>query len=624
MRIHQIWIILNNGVCPIHLLYKGKALDENLFAGFVRALFSFSKDMSDGERSISSMTFGDNDIHYLAHPEEKYFVAIAADVGINQDIIDLYLKYISEMFLTNYPVYIETLPPFEPTSFSYFKDSVDFFIRSIENKHFNSLEGKADEIIDKPYKIMQSSINFVILQTNEDQILRLYNKNNLDVIGTYYPESGNIIGFSLQHNENFIVLLTDSNQINIKPVPVIESSDTPLIQKTLEKSASWVYSHPSKNLIFYGDNNNVYQLDIEKNETVYSEVDLEINKVLIHSSNKIYIINKENKLYSGNLPLTGEKLELEDLGIKEEIYSINYGPEDILIIKCINESIYFWDGINNKILLRDRLSPKSKISFSEKDNLIFLITDYNEFFIYELAGEQLVNYNLVDKGIGACVSDSNKLSIFYYNGSIKPFPATINREHILQLRQVLTKRVDTVENHITRIHKGFQKVIQNLESQRPSTAVKHDLNQIKVFKQQIKRLIDQKLIDRTSILRDLYYRLLGYQNQVNQILKLIEELEINIESILKALKENELSGKSSKERVEDYLSSMKPRQTIGMGDLADNLQIPYEEVLKYIKTMEQHGILPGFLTRGSGSSIKDSVVFVKKDPKFKESGITSF
>ena len=92
---------MNNGICPIHLLYQGQQLEENLFAAFVRALFSFSKDMSSGEQSITSMSFGNMEIHYLAHPEEKFFVAISTDQGINIDIPNKYLNYRSHMFVSN-------------------------------------------------------------------------------------------------------------------------------------------------------------------------------------------------------------------------------------------------------------------------------------------------------------------------------------------------------------------------------------------------------------------------------------------------------------------------------------------------------------------------------------------
>ena len=187
------------------------------------------------------------------------------------------------------------------------------------------------------------------------------------------------------------------------------------------------------------------------------------------------------------------------------------------------------------------------------------------------------------------------------------------------------ENVENVENNIIRIHTGFQKIISSLDNKyRTSIALKNDLNQVKVFKQQLKRLIDAKLIDKTSILRDLYFRLLGYQNQVQSLIKLIDELESEVEKSFKHSKENELSGKTPKERIDDYLNSMKPRDQVGLGSLADNLQLPYEECLNHLKNLESRGLLPGFLTRGSSLSIKDNVIFVKKDPKFEETGITSF
>ena len=144
MRINQVWIIMSNGICPIHLLYSGQSLEENLFAAFVRALFSFSKDMSEGEKSISSMTLGDMDIHYLAEKNEKFFVAISAEVGIPPEHIDLYLNYVSSLFSLYYPEYIEKAPPFEPQSFILFRDSIDFFIQFTENIIEKESQGEND------------------------------------------------------------------------------------------------------------------------------------------------------------------------------------------------------------------------------------------------------------------------------------------------------------------------------------------------------------------------------------------------------------------------------------------------------------------------------------------------
>ena len=189
----------------------------------------------------------------------------------------------------------------------------------------------------------------------------------------------------------------------------------------------------------------------------------------------------------------------------------------------------------------------------------------------------------------------------------------------------MTKRVENVENNIIRIHTGFQKLILNLDNKyRSSLVLKNDLNQVKVFKQQLKKLIDDKLIERTSILRDLYFRLLGYQKQVQSLINLITQLENDVELSFKKTKENELSGKTPKERIDEFLELMKPRDQLGLGTLAETLQLPYEDCLNHLKTLESRGLLPGFLTRGSSLSIKDIVLFINKDPKFEETGITSF
>lgn len=624
MRINQVWIIMNNGICPIHLLYSGQILEENLFAAFVRALFSFSKDMSEGEKSISSMTLGDMDIHYLAEEEEKFFVAISAEVGIPQSDIDLYLNYISNLFALYYPDYIEKLPAFEPPTFEYFKQSIDFFIRYTETKKENEDKGLKDLSLEFELKSLKYSLNNIVLRNYKDNILRIVNKKTLSVAGTYYSENGSIKSYDIQHYEKFVTILSDDNVLTIIPFigsPISSTAKT----LRLDFDATWLTSHPVDNLIYLGNQDEVYEYNIDSDSMNKIEISVPIVDVIIHKSNSILVISSEHRLYTLQLPLVSEN-QVKNSIISDQVHSLIRGPSDLIMVVCRNQSLYLWFSEEKQLLLKERYPTSSHITFSENYNILFLITEYNEFLIYDSNDASLlVNYNLVNPALGAFVTENNKLVVIYKNGELKWFSGFIDRAEIAQLRNFLTKRVEHVENNIIRIHSGFQKIITNLDNKyRSSSALKNDLNQVKVFRQQLKRLIDDKLLERTSILRDLYFRLLGYQNQVNSLIKLIKDLESKVESSFKKSKENELSGKTPKERIEDYLNSMKPRDQIGLGSLAENLQLPYEECLTHLKTLESRGLLPGFLTRGSSISIKDNVIFVKKDPKFEETGITSF
>jgi hypothetical protein len=615
---------MNNGICPIHLLYQGQILEENLFAAFVRALFSFSKDMSEGEKSISSMTLGDMDIHYLAQSEEKYFVAISAEVGINQKEIDLYLKFISDLFFLYYPDYIEKLPPFEPVSFATFKEVIDFYITYTENKILIELEGITDIDLKTEINSLKFSNDIIVIWNKDENFIKLLKKDDLAVSGGYYPINGEIKGYCIQKNNGFIAILSNMNSLTIAPLEISEIFKTVSSIQT-EELIEWFEFHPTKAILYYGSKSSINEFDISKEESKNYPISVQISDVKVQNDRNLILLDENNKIYTTPLPIKSPA-DLIPSPINEKVYSIKQGPQNTSIILCVNQLVYLWDTEEKLLTLKERYPNNTNISYNNKNNLLFLITDYNEFLMYDTQDASLlVNYNLVESGLGVFVQKNEKIAIVYVNGKIKLFGGSIDRDFISQLRNVITKRVETVENHIMRIHSGFQKIMANLENNYlPSHSLKNDLNQIKVFKQQLKRLIDDKLIERTSILRDLYFRLLGYQNQIISLQKLINDFEIQIEKSIKNSKEIELSGKTPRERIEDFLNNMKPREQIGLGSLADNIQLPYEECLNHLKTLESRGLLPGFLTRGSALSIKDNVIFVKKDPKFEESGITSF
>ena len=97
--VQQIWLILKNGLCLGHWYFSGQSLESDLFAAFVSALFSFSKDMSSSATSnIRNMSFSELDIYYLPGIDEKFFIAIAVNRGVDSEKIMQYLEYIVRKF----------------------------------------------------------------------------------------------------------------------------------------------------------------------------------------------------------------------------------------------------------------------------------------------------------------------------------------------------------------------------------------------------------------------------------------------------------------------------------------------------------------------------------------------
>ena len=411
MRLNQVWIIMNNGICPIHILYKGQMLEENLFAAFVRALFSFSKDMS-GDKSISSMTLGDMNIHYLAEENEKFFVAISAEVGISQEDIDLYLEFISSLFMQYYPEYIEKIPPFEPESFTLFRESIDFFIRYTESKFLDEIQGIKDIDLGLNLESIQFSQDHVVIQSSNDQILRIIKKSDLTIKGTYYPEEGSIKHFIIQRNDNYIIILSELNDLTI--IPFSKELDDQFITKIKNDIViAWFTIHPSKPIIFFGNEEiiNEYNL-VTKQQTNYKTPE-SITQLLVGEKDNVIIKTLDSTLFSTTLPLRKD-LVLSQSIITDKVHSILSGPSGLMIIVCLNQLVHLWDGEHEYKTLVERYPNNTSISYSQKKKIIFLITEYNEFLIHDSDDTSLlVNYNLVEPGFGAFVSENDHLVIVY-------------------------------------------------------------------------------------------------------------------------------------------------------------------------------------------------------------------
>ncbi|MHA2363296.1 MAG: hypothetical protein ACXAC7_05025 [Candidatus Hodarchaeales archaeon] len=626
-RIQQSWIILSNGVCAVHWLYSGWEMDENLFAAFVRALFSFSKDMGDSDIQIRNMSFGNMDIHYLPDAEERLFCAISVDQGTPAEQIQEYLEYISYRFQEIFSTYVEFLPPFEPEAFPLFNSAIDKYLAFHEDTYFLKQEGINDYFLRTQIKSIQYAQNHILVDSSEDEILRLFTKDPFMMEGTFFPTSGKKKSYSLQKKGEFLTILSDKAEISI--IPLIEIEESQIRYKVLKEEnqeLTWITTHPTKPLVLYGNKNKIIIFDLVNEEKITIDTSYEIKSLLITDKNQIVVLSTSGEILTCKFPITKENF-LQLVEYDKSIKRILSGPQSLIILWFDDHNIALWDIENLPVKIKGIFSDKAEIGVDDSRNLIFIISEENALHIFTEKGDPLVTYNLINQGSGCIVSEKDQILILYKNGLIHPFTGTINRNEIQNNRTILSRRIDTVENHITRIYNGMNNIIEEMEEvNRSSTELQNDIKQIRVFRQQLKRLIDKRLLERTSILLDIFLRLQSYEKQVSVMLPMIDDLLIALQEQYETVKESELSGKKPEERIDDYIEKMKARQQIGIGSMANELHLSYDIILKHLQILEGRGLLPGWLTRGTSTSIRDNILFVKRDPKLQTEGdhITSF
>ncbi|MFX1449248.1 MAG: hypothetical protein ACFFCM_00315 [Promethearchaeota archaeon] len=96
--IHNVWILNTDGICLIDRNYSSINVDKTLFAGFVSAIESFSKKLT--QRHIDSIVMGDLKILYIVG--EKIVVAIAIDSEDNEKEIRRKVEALQRSFVKMY------------------------------------------------------------------------------------------------------------------------------------------------------------------------------------------------------------------------------------------------------------------------------------------------------------------------------------------------------------------------------------------------------------------------------------------------------------------------------------------------------------------------------------------
>lgn len=96
--IHNVWILNTNGICLLDRNYSNTDVDRNLVAGFVSAIESFSKKLT--QRDVDSIVMGDIRILYIVG--EKIIVAIAIDSEDDEEEIRRKVEALQRTFVKMY------------------------------------------------------------------------------------------------------------------------------------------------------------------------------------------------------------------------------------------------------------------------------------------------------------------------------------------------------------------------------------------------------------------------------------------------------------------------------------------------------------------------------------------
>lgn len=96
--IHNVWILNTAGICLLDRNYSSIDVDKNLVAGFVSAIESFSKKLT--QRHVDSIVMGDLRILYIVG--EKIIVAIAIDSEDDEGEIRRKVEALQRTFVKMY------------------------------------------------------------------------------------------------------------------------------------------------------------------------------------------------------------------------------------------------------------------------------------------------------------------------------------------------------------------------------------------------------------------------------------------------------------------------------------------------------------------------------------------
>ncbi|MFX1293483.1 MAG: hypothetical protein ACFFD2_01300 [Promethearchaeota archaeon] len=98
--IYGVWIIYSNGICLFYREYENLNVNEQLFSGFVIAILSFSKQISN--RQLKSINLEDFTLYYENIEDNNLSFVVAADTIDSESKIREKITLIEKSFLNKF------------------------------------------------------------------------------------------------------------------------------------------------------------------------------------------------------------------------------------------------------------------------------------------------------------------------------------------------------------------------------------------------------------------------------------------------------------------------------------------------------------------------------------------
>ena len=635
LDIQQIWLILKNGLCLGHWYFSGQSLESNLFAAFVSALFSFSKDMSSGGTSnIRNMSFSELDIYYLPGRDEKFFTAIAVNRGVEADKIMKYLEYIARKFEQSFNKFISEPSPLVPSNFKSFHKTILSYI--LINEHISTfkkpLSPEFKFSLDSRIKETKYSKSRLVILC-EDEILRIFETNPISLFNCHFVDFGKIISWLITESNNLLILShQDELYLTIDPLDHTEETKKEKILLPID-GAKWIIPETNSTDFFYVFSSNQYvKVNISKKELVTAKpvgIDILLKQIMYNDSLKlILLVSEDGKIYG--IENIDSLHNLSPVPVIKEVIQIFKGPKDISYFYYQDNSIGLSNLTSNPLELKGNFSKLKSIVITPNDDAIIMVSE-NKLDIFNELGEILVRYP-IQEGLTGMI-EYNKREDQYYlvlvkkTGVIEFFKGLIERKRIREQQQAYSRKFDSILQKISRISTNTKKISDQLKKQEiNSREIQNQMNLCKVYRQQLKNIVPTNLKNLETLPMIYQNKIKKFENNVSEIFSELESLNNTLIERYEDIKHKELQSLSSLDRILDYIAKMRPRESIPISDMANQLELNYENCLGILLDLDNKKQLTGSLREITKTSfIEKNYLFTKEDPELeKYSGRLSF
>ena len=107
-----------------------------------------------------------------------------------------------------------------------------------------------------------------------------------------------------------------------------------------------------------------------------------------------------------------------------------------------------------------------------------------------------------------------------------------------------------------------------------------------------------------------------YQKQIDRVSYKLKELLEKLNKKYLKIKEKEFEKIAPEDRIFEFIGKMKPRETISLQEMANQLNLSYEQCKEIMIELANRKLLPGNLKSVSKSElIEKGLFFSKEDPE---------